>query len=138
MPLQPLAPTICADVALHCDDQLGRPMAFMATFAYDPGDPYAVLVTFHMPSCDQPWVLSRSLLTRGLSEPTGDGVIRLRPGVDEDGRAVVRMIFSSPEGRLRVDARTSEVLDFLARTWLAVPAGAEDLDADALVAALLS
>ncbi len=134
----PLAPAILADIALHCDDELGRPMAFMASFAYDCADPYAVRVTFHVPAGDVPWVMARSLLLRGLSEPCGDGDVRLAPAIDEDDRAVVRMVFHSPEGRLRVHARTSEVLAFLTRTWLAVVPGHEDVDVDALVEALRS
>ncbi len=38
----PVAPSLTQDIALHCDDDRGRPMAFMATFAYSASDPYAV------------------------------------------------------------------------------------------------
>ncbi|WP_134768432.1 SsgA family sporulation/cell division regulator [Nocardioides sp. 1609] len=133
----PLAPAVTADIALHCDDELGRPMVFMATFAYDADDPYAVQVTFHVPSGEVLWVVSRSLLTRGLGEPAGEGDVRLRPDVDDDGRAVLRMVFHSPEGLLRVDARVSELLSFLGRTWLTVRPGEEVVDVDDLVASLL-
>jgi hypothetical protein len=127
---QPLAPAVTADIALHCDDELGRPMAFIATFSYDVADPYAVRVTFHVPAGDVPWVVARSLLVRGIGEPCGDGDIRLRPGLDEDGRAVVRMVFHSPEGRLTCEVRTADLLAFLGRTWLAVQPGHESVDLD--------
>lgn len=135
---QPLAPAVTADIALHCDDELGRPMAFIATFAYDVVDPYAVQVIFHVPAGDVPWVVARSLLTRGLGEPTGEGDIRLRPGLDEDGRAVVRMDFHSPEGRLKVEVRSAELLSFLSRTWITVRPGQEAVDLDDLLADLLA
>ncbi|GAA5153003.1 hypothetical protein GCM10023340_34300 [Nocardioides marinquilinus] len=111
-------------------------MAFIATFSYDPHDPFAVVVTFHVPAGDIPWTIARSLLTQGLAEPCGEGDVRLRPAVDEDGRAVVRMDFHSPEGRLRAGVRTGELLSFLRRTWLAVAPGEESIDLDSLVAAL--
>ncbi len=137
MTQQPLAPAVTADIALHCDDEQGRPMAFIATFSYDAADPYAVTVTFHVPAGDVPWVVARSLLVRGLAQPAGDGDIRLRPGLDEDGRAVVRMDFHSPEGRLKVEVRTGELLGFLGRTWLTVRPGEESVDVDDLIHALL-
>ena len=84
---QPLAHAVTADIALHCDDEAGRPMAFIATFSYDAADPYAVRVTFHVPAGDVPWVISRNLLLRGLCEPAGEGDIRLRPGAAATGPA---------------------------------------------------
>lgn len=135
---QPLAPAVTADIALHCDDELGRPMAFIATFSYDVDDPYAVCVTFHVPAGDVPWVMSRNLLTRGLGEPAGDGDIRLQPSLDEDGRAVVRMDFHSPEGRLQVEVRTADLLAFLGRTWVAVRPGEEQVDVEAMLDELLA
>ena len=130
---QPLAPAVTADIALHCDDELGRPMAFIATFSYDSDDPYAVQVTFHVPAGDIPWVVARSLLVRGIGEVAGDGDIRLHPCVDEEGRAVVSMDFHSPEGRLQVEVRTADLLAFLGRTWVAVRPGEERIDLDAFI-----
>jgi hypothetical protein len=134
----PAAPTLTHDVALHCEDQHGHPMAFMATFAYSEQDPYAVGVTLHLSSGDVPWTIGRCLLQQGLGRPAGDGAVRLAPDVDEDGRAVVRMALHSREGVLRVAARTTELLDFLVRTWLLVPPGAESAqqDVDALIETL--
>ena len=133
----PLAPAVTADIALHCDDEIGRPMAFIATFSYDTADPYAVQVTFHVPAGDIPWVVARSLLVRGMAEPAGEGDIRLRPDLDESGRAVTKMDFHSPEGRLRVEVRSGDLLAFLGRTWLTVIPGEETVDLDAFVADVL-
>jgi len=135
---QPLAPAVTADIALHCDDEQGRPMVFMATFSYAATDPFAVRVTFHVPAGDVPWVLARSLLVRGLGQPAGHGDIRLRPAIDDYGYAVVQMAFHSPEGLLRVEVRSSDLLDFLGRTWVAVRPGNESVDVDALLVDLLA
>ena len=134
----PLAPAVHADIALHCDDEQGRPMAFMATFAYDAADPFAVRVTFHVPAGDIPWVMARSLLMRGMCQPAGYGDIRLSPALDDEGFAVVRMVFHSPEGILRVEVRSSDLLEFLGRTWKSVRPGDESVDLDALLLDLLS
>lgn len=134
---QPLAPAVTADIALHCDDELGRPMAFIATFSYEADDPYAVGVTFHVPAGDVPWVIARSLLVRGMGEPAGEGDIRLRPALDDEGRAVVVMDFHSPEGRLQVEVRTADLLAFLGRTWVAVRPGEEQIDLSGFLTELL-
>lgn len=134
---QPLAPAVTADIALHCADEHGRPMAFIATFAYNPTEPYAVRVTFHVPGGDVPWLLARSLLVRGVGGPAGHGDVRLSPALDDDGFAVVHIAFHSPEGILRVEVRSSDLLEFLGRTWLAVRPGEESVDVDSLLLDLL-
>jgi hypothetical protein len=136
---QPLSPAVSQDITLKCLDDRGIDIAFIASFGYDPGDPYAVWLTFHIPGGDVSWAVARSLLLRGLTEPAGDGDIRLWPVIDEHGHACVVFDFHSPTGRLTTQARTAELHTFLARTWVAVPAGdeSERLDLDALVGALL-
>ena len=140
MTQRPASPTLTQSIALHCLDELGRPMAFMASFGYHPDDPYAVWLTFHIPAGDVRWAVARSLLVRGLTEPAGEGDIRLWPSIDEEGRAVVTMDFHSPEGRLITSARTAELHEFLARTWEAVPLGSESarVDLDLLADSLLA
>jgi hypothetical protein len=136
----PVSPTLSQEVVLHCDDELGKPMMFMASFSYHGDDPYAVWVTFHIPAGEVRWALARSLLVRGLTEPAGEGDVRLWPELDDEGRAMVYMDFHSPEGRLIAAARTAELHQFLLRTWAAVPAGSESerVDLDRLVEALLT
>ncbi|GAA4699168.1 SsgA family sporulation/cell division regulator [Nocardioides nanhaiensis] len=135
MTAQPVSPTVSQDIALHCLDELGRPMSFIASFGYDAGDPYAVWLTFHVPAGEIEWAMARTLLLRGLTQPAGEGDIRLAPAVDEDGHAVVRMDFHSPEGRLVTEARTADLFAFLSSTWRAVPPGSEAsrVDVDDLV-----
>ena len=140
MTQQPVFPTVSHDIALHCQDQLGRPLAFMASFDYNADDPYAVGLTFHVPAGEVTWTVARSLLAEGLSGPAGEGDVRLCPTQDEDGRAMVRMDFHSPEGRLVTEARADELSGFLDRTREVVPTGGETqmIDLDRLVASLLS
>ena len=135
----PVTPAVTQDITLRCLDDSGLDLAFIASFGYDAHDPYAVWLTFHIPGGDVSWAVARSLLLRGLTEPAGDGDIRLRPVIDDQGHAAVVFDFHSPNGRLLTQARTAELHTFLARTWVAVPAGgeAERLDLDALVGALL-
>jgi hypothetical protein len=140
MTQRPVSSTVSQDIALHCLDELGRPMTFMASFGYHPDDPYAVWLTFHIPAGDVQWAVARSLVRRGLTEPAGEGDIRFWPSIDEDMRAVVCMDFHSPEGRLITHARTNDLHDFLGRTWEAVPPGSESdrVDLDLLVDSLLT
>ena len=106
MTQRPLSPTLTQDIALHCLDELERPMSFIASFGYHPDDPYAVWITFHIPAGDVRWAIARSLLVRGLTEPAGEGDIQLWPNIDDEGRAIVDMDFHSPEGRLLASARS--------------------------------
>lgn len=132
-------PRISQDITLHCLDDGGHDIAFTASFGYRVSDPYAVWLTFHIPGGDVSWAVARSLLRRGLTEPAGDGDVRLWPSVDEAGHAMVVFDFHSPGGHLLTEARTAELHAFLSRTWQSVPHGAESevLDLDSLVVALL-
>jgi hypothetical protein len=140
MSQQHAAPAVTQEIALQCEDELGRPLTFISSFGYDPQDPYAVWLSFHIPGGDVHWVMARSLLARGIDEPTGEGDVVLWPNLDADGRAVVSMDFRSPQGRLVVEARTSDVYEFLARTWSVVRPGTEgdNVDLDELVEELLA
>ena len=140
MSQQHAAPAVTQEIALQCEDELGRPLTFVSSFGYDPRDPYAVWLTFHIPGGDVHWVMARSLLAKGIDEPTGEGDVCLWPNLDSDGRAVVSMDFHSPEGRLVVEARSKDVYQFLARTWTVVPPGSEgdNVDLDELVEELLA
>ena len=131
---------ITNEIALHCVDDTDRPMAFMATFRYHRDDPYAVWVTFHVPSGDVHWVMARNLLSRGRFAPVGEGDVLLWPTIDEYGYAMVKLDFHSPEGRLEVGARTSDVCAFLDASYVEVADGTEgnNVDLDELVESLLT
>ncbi|MGI8524197.1 MAG: SsgA family sporulation/cell division regulator [Nocardioides sp.] len=76
---------------------------------------------------------------RSLTEPVGVGDVRPCPGLDDDGRAVVRIELLTPEGQPVTEAPTEQVYRFLSITFLVVPAGSEHehLDVDAMIERLL-
>jgi hypothetical protein len=136
---QPMSPALSQELTLQCRDLSGRAVELAAAFSYDPGDPFAVTITFPADSGDIRWVMCRGVLLLGLTDPAGRGDLRLWPSIDECGRAVVVLEFRSPHGRLTAQASTTEIHRFLSRTLVAVPAGTESsrLDLDGLVDALL-
>ena len=110
-----------------------------AELRYDALDPYAVTVVFMHDGREVVWVFGRGLLMQGLHEPTGDGDVQVFPSVGADGRAVVILELRSPRSHALVQARTREVLSFLARTTRAVWPGEESdhLRVDDAITALL-
>ena len=136
---QPISPTLSQELTLQCVDARGRGVELVASFGYDPSDPYAVWITFPSAQGDVRWAMCRATLLRGLTDPAGQGDLEMWPSIDHDGRAVVVLEFRSPGGQLIALAHTHEVYRFLTRTLAAVPAGTESdhLDLDGLVADLL-
>ncbi|WP_343907713.1 SsgA family sporulation/cell division regulator [Nocardioides aquiterrae] len=134
---QPISGALSQDLTLQVLDAWGRTVDLTASFGYDAGDPWAVWITFRGHGDSVRWAAGRDLLMRGLTEPTGDGDIQLFPSVDENGRAAVVMELCSPDGRLVTQMQTSELYAFLAKTLAVVPLGAETIDLDLLVEALV-
>lgn len=127
-------------LTMRCLDGSGTPRPIEVSVTYDPTDPYAVWITFHSVAGDVTWAVARSVVSRGMFEPTGEGDIQVWPSVDEDGHAVVMFEFCSPDGELVAHLDTEDVFAFISRTQTVVPFGAEaeHLDLDALVSGLLS
>ncbi len=140
MTQQPISRTLSQELTLQCVDARGRGVELVASFGYDPSDPYAVWITFPSAQGDVRWAMCRATLLRALTDPAGQGDLEMWPSIDQDGRAVVVLEFRSPGGQLIAQAHTHEVYRFLTRTLAAVPAGTESthLDLDGLVADLLS
>ncbi|MDH6127592.1 SsgA family sporulation/cell division regulator [Kitasatospora sp. GP82] len=98
---------------------------------YDPVDPYAIRFTFHLPG-DAPvtWVFARELLLDGISRPTGEGDVHIRPVGEE--LSEVRVVLRSPDGDALLRTSAPPLIAFLARTDRLVPMGQEftggDLD----------
>ena len=136
---QPISPAISQELTFQCLDPRGRALTLVASLGYDPRDPFAVRITFPAPGGGVRWMVCRTTLLRGLTDPAGLGDLHLWPSVDEDGRAVVVLEFRSPHGHLVAQAHSHEVYQFLTRTLAVVPAGTESafMDLDALVADLL-
>ncbi|MCF1594948.1 SsgA family sporulation/cell division regulator [Streptomyces muensis] len=96
-----------------------------ARLSYHSDDPYAVHIAFHINS-EQPvhWTFSRDLLVEGVFRPCGHGDVRVWP-TKVDGRSVVLMALSSPDGDALLEAPAAQVSAWLERTLRVVPPGAE-------------
>ncbi|WP_251093591.1 SsgA family sporulation/cell division regulator [Streptomyces sp. Caat 7-52] len=96
-----------------------------ARLGYRSDDPYAVHIAFHINS-EHPvnWTFARELLVEGVFRPCGQGDVRVWP-TKVDGRGVVLMALSSPDGDALLEAPVPQVSAWLERTLTAVPPGTE-------------
>ncbi|MFF3289791.1 SsgA family sporulation/cell division regulator [Streptomyces sp. NPDC003023] len=117
-----------------------RSIPVPARLAYRTEDPYAVHVVFHVGS-DHPvaWTFARELLVEGVFRPSGSGDVRVWPSKNE-GRSVVLIALSSPDGDALLEASSTVVSAWLERTLRIVPPGTESevLGIDAALAELLA
>ncbi|WP_411137877.1 SsgA family sporulation/cell division regulator [Streptomyces sp. C10] len=101
------------------------PHAVPAVLHYQPADPLAVRMSFppeiSLDGSAVDWAFARELLDEGLRVPAGRGDVRVRPSGPD--RTV--MEFHADEGIAMVQLKTADVRRFLARSYEAVPAGAE-------------
>jgi hypothetical protein len=136
MTSQPISPVMAQHVMLRGHDGGGQ---VDAVFEYDSRDPFAVWITFGSGASSIRWAMSRSLLAQGLTDPAGDGDLRLRPSLDDEGSGVVVFEFHSPDGRYVAQAPTRDLYRFLTRTLVMVPFGSESehFDVDAIIADLM-
>src|ERR1044071_3533494 len=102
-----------------------RSIPVPARLSYRTDDPYAVHVAFHITS-EHPvhWTFSRDLLVEGVFRPSGHGDVRVWPTKTE-GRSVVLMALSSPDGDALLEGPSAQVSAWLERTLRAVPPGTE-------------
>jgi len=114
-----------------------------ADLAYDVSDPYAVQVSFHTGSGTGggdvvQWTFARQLLSDGVSVPAGEGDVQVWPS-NANGSSVVCLSLSSPSGRALFEVPLPDLVEFLGRTYQAVPTGSESahVDVDAELALLL-
>ena len=108
---------------------------------YDVTDPYAVSVAFHTGASGGEvvsWTFARQLLSDGVSVPAGEGDVQVWPSSGDSG-AVVCLSLSSPSGRALFEVPLGDLVEFLGRTYEAVPTGTESdhVDVDAELALLL-
>ncbi|MFB1048029.1 SsgA family sporulation/cell division regulator [Streptomyces chrestomyceticus] len=117
-----------------------RSIPVPARLTYRSDDPYAVHVTFHIGS-DAPvnWTFARELLVEGVFRPCGHGDVRVWP-TKVDGRSLVCMALSSPDGEALLEAPAAAVSAWLERTLRVVPPGSEQdhLGLDTGLSALLT
>jgi hypothetical protein len=102
-----------------------RAVAVPARLSYRTDDPYAVHIAFHINS-EVPvhWTFARELLVEGVFRPCGQGDVRVWPTKTE-GRGVVLMALSSPDGDALLEAPAAQVSAWLERTLRVVPPGTE-------------
>jgi hypothetical protein len=122
----PTGPTVVErelELRLVLSPERGIPVP--ARLAYHTDDPYAVHITFHIDS-GRPvhWTFARDLLVEGVFRPSGHGDVRVWPSKAE-GRSVVLIALSSPDGDALLEAPTPQVSAWLERTLRAVPPGTE-------------
>lgn len=102
-----------------------RSIPVPARLSYRTDDPFAVHIAFHIGS-EHPvnWTFARELLVEGVFRPCGHGDVRIWP-TKVEGRSVVLMALSSPDGDALLEAPSAQVSAWLERTLRAVPPGTE-------------
>jgi Streptomyces sporulation and cell division protein, SsgA len=102
-----------------------RSVPVPARLSYRSDDPYAVHISFHINSdCPVDWTFARDLLVEGVFRPCGQGDVRVWP-TKVEGRSVVLMALSSPDGDALLQAPVPQVSAWLERALRAVPPGTE-------------
>ncbi|MEU9220693.1 SsgA family sporulation/cell division regulator [Streptomyces sp. NPDC048376] len=122
----PTGPTVVErelELRLVLSPERGIPVP--ARLGYYTDDPYAVHITFHIDS-GRPvhWTFARDLLVEGVFRPSGHGDVRVWPSKAE-GRSVVLIALSSPDGDALLEAPTPQVSAWLERALRRVPPGTE-------------
>ena len=138
MSTRPAAVTADLDLRLVVPGSSALPV--LASITYDAADPFAVLVTFHTGGerGTVEWRFARQLLTDGVTRLVGEGDVKVWPTRSE-GAAAVCLSLCSPSGEALFEVSLTELVEFLTRSYAAVPTGSEHeyLDIDAELALLL-
>jgi len=125
---------VTTDLSLQLVVPGGPALPVSAGFRYDSADPYAVHVGFRTGEDEVvEWTFARQLLADGVSHPVGEGDVQVWPSA-EDGDHPVSLSLSSPSGSALFEMPLGGLVEFLTRTYTAVPTGSEsdfvDLDAE--------
>lgn len=131
---------VALDITVECVDDRGIRHEIDTVLSYAASDPFAVAMTFVTSGGNLVWTFGRDLLLRGTETPAGDGDVHVAPAIGVDGRAMVSIELSSPDGHLVLLARSSDIDAFIARTVAVVAPGteSESFDADLLISQLLA
>lgn len=139
--------SVRTELELHLVVPGGPSLPVLADLRYAADDPWAVRVAFQTGGQDDEgsgddvveWMFARQLLTDGVSGTVGEGDIRVWPAMSGDAR-VINLAMASPSGSALFEIDRDALVEFLQRTYLAVPTGmeADAVDLDAELALLLS
>ena len=126
--------TVTTELSLRLVVPGSTSLPVTADMRYDVGDPYAVHVGFRTGGDEVvEWTFARQLLTDGVTHPVGEGDVQVWPSADA-GAQVVCLSLSSPSGQALFEVPLAGLIEFLTRTYSAVPTGSEsdfvDLDAE--------
>ena len=135
--------TISSDLQLRLLVPGAAPMPVRAALRYVVSDPYAVTVAFHTSSPSGggevvEWTFARQLLVEGVTHPVGEGDVQVWPSTSA-GSPVVCLSLCSPSGKALFEVPLPELVEFLGRSYQAVPTGAESgyVDVEGELALLL-
>jgi hypothetical protein len=132
--------TVTAELGLRLVLPDSPSLPVLATLRYDAADPYAICVSFHTGADGSAveWSFARQLLTDGVSRPVGEGDVRVWP-TTRAGRQLISLSLTSPSGSALFETALTDVVEFLSRSYAAVPTGSESdfVDVDAELALLL-
>lgn len=131
---------VALDITVECMDERGTRHEIDTVLGYSSSDPFAVAMTFITGEGNLVWTFGRDLLMRGTESPVGEGDVHVAPALGVNGRAMVSIELSSPDGHLVLLARSSDISDFLGRTAALVAPGTESdfFDVDLLITQVLA
>ncbi len=135
--------TVSTELELYLIVPGGPSLPVLAGLRYAADDPWAVRVAFHTGGSNGDdvveWMFARQLLTDGICGPAGEGDVRVWPAMRGSDR-IVNLAMASPSGSALFEIDRNGLAEFLQRTYLLVPTGAEEtvVDLDAELALLLS
>jgi len=125
---------VTTDLSLQLVVPGGAALPVSSSFRYDSADPYAIHIGFRTGDDEVvEWTFARQLLADGVTHPVGEGDVQVWPSSD-DGSHAVCLSLCSPSGSALFEMPLSGLVEFLTRTYTAVPTGSEsdfvDLDAE--------
>src|ERR1700691_6572278 len=88
--------TVSAELGLSLVVPEHGTVPLVASLYYSAEDPYAIRMAFHV-GMDEPveWIFARDLLAGGMTEPAGDGDVRVWPAETATGQRVLKLFLSS-------------------------------------------
>ncbi len=119
--------TVRTELELHLVVPGGPSLPVIADLRYAADDPWAVRVAFQTGGEGDgvvEWMFARQLLTEGIAGAVGEGDVRVWPAATGTDR-VVHLAMASPSGSALFEIDRDDLVEFLQKTYLAVPTGSE-------------